>query len=45
MFVLKQANTACRQQMTTEKLFHKHFNQLNFSIIEFQDGIMFQLNY
>ena len=25
---MKPANTACRQQMTTGKLFHKYFNQL-----------------
>ena len=32
MFVLKRANTACRQQMTTRKLFHKHFNQLQYDV-------------
>ena len=30
--VFKRVNTACRQQMTTEKLFHKHFNQLKYYI-------------
>ena len=32
IFVLKRANTACRQQMTTGKLFHKHFNQLYYYV-------------
>ena len=27
-FVLKQVNTAYRQQMITGKLFHEHFNQI-----------------
>ena len=36
-------NTACRQQMTTEKLFHKAL--INFSIIYLQIGNIFQLNY
>ena len=30
MFVLKQANIACRQQMTTINLLQKHFKQLSY---------------
>ena len=36
-------NIACRQQMTTEKLFHKAL--INFIIIYLQIGNIFQLNY
>ena len=43
IFVLKQANTACRQQMTTAKLPHKHLKKL--SIVHFQIGVVFQLKY
>ena len=38
MFVLKRANIACRQQMTTVNLLQKHFK--NFCIIQLQIGII-----
>ena len=43
MFVFKRVNTPYRQQMITEKFFHKTL--INFSIIYLQFGDIFQLNY
>ena len=43
MFVLKQANIACREQMTTVNLLQKHFKQLPYGTASNWFCILMQL--
>ena len=45
MFVLKRANIACRQQITTVKLLQKHFKQLSYYTTSNWYYILVQLHY